>query len=135
MIDSGFAIGAHSIDHPIYSALSLEDQLRQTRESLRFIRENFNVGYGAFAFPHHDHNVSRDFFITLHNEGIMDVSFGTGGMMGDSAPFNFQRFGLGRGMSAKRLIAFHYAKRLYANLRGTEKVPRNLSNLDLEFYD
>jgi len=127
LIDSGFTIGAHSIDHPIYSSLSLDDQLHQTRESLRFIREKFNLDYGAFAFPQHDHDVSSDFFNKLHEEGIMDVSFGSSGMIDDSAPLNYQRFGLGKSMSAKRIIAFHYGKRLFANWGGRDKIIRGPS--------
>jgi len=135
LMNFGFTIGAHSINHPIYSSLSLDDQLHQTRESLRFVKENFKVTYGAFAFPHHDHGVSNEFFIKLHNEGIMDVSFGSSGMLDDSAPFHYQRFGLGRLMQAKRIIAFHYGKRIYANLRGNERIPRKVFRSDLEYHE
>lgn len=62
LIDQGFAIGAHSVDHPYYSALSLAEQLEQTMVSVKQIREKFGLDYGAFAFPHNDAGVSQEFF-------------------------------------------------------------------------
>jgi len=61
LIKSGFSIGAHSIDHPYYSALTLEEQLTQTLECVNFVRHNFKLDYGAFAFPHHDNFVSKKY--------------------------------------------------------------------------
>src|SRR5262245_56748590 len=68
LIRMGFSIGAHSVDHPLYAELSLEEQLDQTRRSMRFVRERFGLGYGAFAFPHGDRDVSARFFDQLSSE-------------------------------------------------------------------
>ena len=92
LIKEGFNIGDHSIDHPLYSLLSLRDQLYQTIESVKLIRERFSLYYGAFAFPHSDNNVSKKFFVELYNSGLVDISFGTGGMIKDCVPNNLQRF-------------------------------------------
>jgi len=35
--EQGFRIGSHSLDHPLYSVLSLEEQLKQTKKSLEWI--------------------------------------------------------------------------------------------------
>ncbi|MGZ3939328.1 MAG: polysaccharide deacetylase family protein, partial [Flavisolibacter sp.] len=70
LIDQGFTIGAHSIDHPHYSGLSLPEQLEQTIGSVKRIRETFGLDYGAFAFPHDDHGVSQEFFKTVGESGL-----------------------------------------------------------------
>jgi peptidoglycan/xylan/chitin deacetylase (PgdA/CDA1 family) len=77
LIDAGFSIGAHSIDHPLYSSLSLEDQVHQTIESVQHIRNRFALDYGVFAFPHGDNHVSREYFSKVSATGLVDLSFGT----------------------------------------------------------
>ena len=80
LIAQGFGVGAHSLDHPYYSSLSLEEQVEQTLESVKIIRDKFQLHYGAFAFPHNDCGVSREFFKIIKNSGIVDATFGTGGL-------------------------------------------------------
>jgi hypothetical protein len=64
-IAAGMGIGAHSMDHPIYAALSLEEQLAQTLDSMDWVTANLPVSYRAFAFPHFDTGVSQAFFDLL----------------------------------------------------------------------
>jgi len=49
----GHRIGAHSVDHPPFEALSAAEQLRQFEESLDFVREQFASPQPWFAFPFH----------------------------------------------------------------------------------
>ncbi|KKL68983.1 hypothetical protein LCGC14_2119570, partial [marine sediment metagenome] len=51
LIRDGFSIGAHSVDHPLYSALSLTEQLNQTWGSLHSMSKQFQYTCQAFAFP------------------------------------------------------------------------------------
>ena len=111
---SGFTIGSHSIDHPLFSSLSLEDQLYQAVESVKSIRESFQLDYGVFAFPHGDNNVSREFFIRLASSGFVDLSFGTSGLVDDEISTNLQRFSLEKPIAgADRIVAFQHSKRLF----------------------
>ncbi len=64
-LSKGFEVGAHSWDHPLYSLLSLEEQLRQTIDSVNWVRETFNLPYSSFAFPHVDAGVPARFFDLL----------------------------------------------------------------------
>lgn len=91
LIDMGFTIGAHSKNHPLYSIISFEEQIKQTVESLDWLVKKFNLDYKAFSFPHTDLDVSKDFFIKLAKEKKMDVSFGTSGIKKDNFETNFQR--------------------------------------------
>ena len=111
LIKKGFTIGAHSIDHPLFSSLSLEDQLFQTIESIKFVREKFRLDYGAFAFPHNDNGVSEKFFAEVYQSGLTDITFGTGGMKNDSVSNNIHRFSLDNpARTAEECIALGFAR-------------------------
>ena len=122
LIDRGFHIGAHSIDHPLYAALPLDDQISQTITSVTTMRTRFDLPYGVFAFPHSDRGVSQEYFRRVAATGLVDLSFGTGGMLGDSVRWNLQRFSLEKPLEpAPRILAYHHARRLGKMLarRGT----------------
>ncbi len=125
LIERGFHFGAHSIDHPLYANLSLEEQLRQTVESLRFVRETFRLNYGAFAFPHSDHAVSREFFRRLSESGLIDLSFGTAGLLKDGISTHLQRFSLEKPIEgAGRIVAFQHVRKLVKSVTGRAQVTR-----------
>ncbi|MDR0206904.1 MAG: polysaccharide deacetylase family protein [Bacteroidales bacterium] len=85
----GFSIGAHSVDHPYYNTIPLDEQLRQTRESLVFISSMVTQKLRLFAFPFTDYKVSKQFFEEI--EPDVDLCFGTAGLKNDEIPFNIQR--------------------------------------------
>jgi len=91
LINQGFHFGAHSIDHPRYAYLGLEEQLRQTKESMQFIQEQFSLDYKLFSFPFADDQVSSQFFTKIQEAGIADFTFGTAGQKKDPIFNNFQR--------------------------------------------
>lgn len=93
LVQQGFAIGGHSVDHPYYIELTLEEQLAQTLESVNFLTERFHLSYRAFAFPHTDAGVSRTFFeILLNTLGKLDVILGTANHKQDIYPRILHRF-------------------------------------------
>jgi peptidoglycan/xylan/chitin deacetylase (PgdA/CDA1 family) len=117
LMERGFTIGAHSIDHPYYSALTLDVQLEQTIGSVKKMREIFGLDYGAFAFPHNDTGVSMEFFKKIRASGLVDVTFGTGGMVDVGFPNHRQRVSLERPvLPAKELLSWHYARKFYKKL-------------------
>jgi len=93
LLIDGFTIGAHSVDHPEYSLISLKEQLSQTLKSINELQKKFPVDYKAFAFPFTDFKISLKFFNTVFNksEPKLDVSFGTAGIKNDSCINNLQR--------------------------------------------
>lgn len=103
----GFAIGAHSVDHPLYSQLSELEQQRQTIDSLNYINETFHPSVRLFSFPFTDSGVNKSFFeaISLH----VDLTFGTAGIKRDSVDFNLQRIPVEKSASsAKEYIQKEY---------------------------
>ena len=51
MKNSGFTFGAHSMDHPDYRKLLLQEQLDQTIKSIQYVCENYRSEIKSFAFP------------------------------------------------------------------------------------
>lgn len=126
LIQKGFTIGAHSVDHPLYRDLILDEQIRQTTESMRFVKETFNLDYGAFAFPHSDYGVSIEYFRRIQETGLVDISFGTAGIIEDCVPNHFQRFSLEEPLlTAQKIFALQYAKRLWRMVRRKNKIVRS----------
>jgi peptidoglycan/xylan/chitin deacetylase (PgdA/CDA1 family) len=126
LLDMGFSIGGHSVDHPLYARLSLDEQLEETTASVRSLRDAFALDYGVFAFPHHDNGVSRAFFERLHQTGVVDLSFGTAGLVGDSVPNHVQRFSLENPLdSAEHILAFHQVRKLARIATGRATILRN----------
>jgi peptidoglycan/xylan/chitin deacetylase (PgdA/CDA1 family) len=118
LIQQGFSIGAHSIDHPRYRDLTLDEQVRQTTESMHFVKLSFNLNYGAFAFPHSDYGISSEYFRRVQETGLVDISFGTAGMIEDCVPNHFQRFSLEKKeLPAKRIIEWQFARKCYGRVR------------------
>lgn len=114
LIGKGFAIGSHSIDHPLYADIGFEEQVRQTVESTRWVRETYDLPYGAFAFPHNDENVEERFYREIRASGQVDISFGTDGMINGQISRHLQRFSLEKPvLPAKRIIAMEIASNLW----------------------
>jgi peptidoglycan/xylan/chitin deacetylase (PgdA/CDA1 family) len=125
LIAQGFSIGAHSVDHPIYSTLTLQEQLWQTSESVSFLQQQFGLNYSAFSFPEGDSNVGAEFFKESYARGILDVSFGSAGMLKESFARHFQRFSPENwGLPLEQVLRRDYARSLYKKLLGRQVIKR-----------
>ena len=116
--EQGFRIGSHSLDHPLFSVLSLEEQLKQTKKSLEWITKTFDLDYRYFSFPFTDDGVSGEFFEIAFNpdEPVADMVFGTAGMKRTVRPFHFQRIPVeDSGLNARFFIRGEY---IYYMLKG-----------------
>jgi peptidoglycan/xylan/chitin deacetylase (PgdA/CDA1 family) len=118
LLAEGFSIGAHSHDHPLYSDLPLAEQLSQTRLSMELLDARFGLSPKAFAFPHTDGGVGREFFSTVFSERLLDVSFGTGGLVSHFHPRNIERVGMEKTAApASQILARQFARATYFRLR------------------
>ena len=89
LIKDGFTFGAHSSDHPKYSDISLDKQVKTTLESIAAINSEFSLNYKVFTFPFTDDQVSLEYFNRTAEK--LDLSFGCAGVKFDSVPSNLQR--------------------------------------------
>ena len=107
----GFDIGAHSIDHPLYSELELDEQLAQTWGSMGWLSTKFQYTCQSFAFPYHDAGISTEFFQKAFSGGNLQVSFGNGGVLRGPYFKNLPRFGMERtDLPAAQLLARQFWK-------------------------
>ncbi|MBO9701691.1 MAG: polysaccharide deacetylase family protein [Sporocytophaga sp.] len=105
----GFHIGAHSVDHPLYEQITLQEQVVQTSESVDFIiSKNFSK-LRTFAFPFTDHGVSKTLFNQMYENMRLDCSFGVAGIKHENFKFHFQRIPMEKSLdSARKIIAAEY---------------------------
>ncbi|OGL43429.1 MAG: hypothetical protein A2W05_00355 [Candidatus Schekmanbacteria bacterium RBG_16_38_10] len=114
LILKGFAIGAHSIDHPLYSELSVEEQLIQTKGSLSILSNRYRYECQAFAFPYSDIGITLDFYQSVFADGRLKVTFGTGGMFPHFFPRNLARFTMERtDLAASHIVARQYGRTFF----------------------
>jgi peptidoglycan/xylan/chitin deacetylase (PgdA/CDA1 family) len=115
LVGQGFALGGHSVDHPNFRDLTLEDQLFQAKESMDFVNVNFHVNYRVFAFPYWDAGISQEFFRELG----ADATFGTQGLLSETIPNHIQRIGFERfNYPAKQSIKAHYFRKMLLSKMG-----------------
>jgi peptidoglycan/xylan/chitin deacetylase (PgdA/CDA1 family) len=58
----GFIVGGHSMTHPYYIKLQLQEQVAETTASCNFVNELLSVNNCCFSFPHTDVGISQHFF-------------------------------------------------------------------------
>ncbi|MEZ6126163.1 MAG: polysaccharide deacetylase family protein [Planctomycetaceae bacterium] len=127
LIDQGFAIGAHGIDHRFFETMDANEQIRQIRESCDCMASTFGLKYRAFAFPYGEFGVSKSVLTTIQGQQIADILFGTRGPVRDEFhPFVVQRLWCeNRTNSLTDYLKTHLADRVYQHLRGKTRVSRN----------
>ena len=131
LLAMGFSIGAHSHDHPLYADLPLPEQLEQTRMSVSLLKTRFRVSTKAFAFPYNDDGVERSFFSEVFDEALLEVSFGTSGLVSHFHPRNLQRVSMeksdpkGKAIPAARILSRQFVRATYFR-SGLDNIRRNL---------
>jgi peptidoglycan/xylan/chitin deacetylase (PgdA/CDA1 family) len=91
-LSKGLDVGAHSIDHPLYADLPLDQQINQTLGSVDWVSTIFSPGYRAFAFPHVDRGVKDDFFRRMNPPHAPGLIFGNNTGMQEKHDFVLHRF-------------------------------------------
>ena len=87
----GFTFGSHSIDHPLFKTLPLEEQKKQVQQSFAYLEEKLGIRERYFSFPFSDDGVSLKFIQWLHSEAACKLSFGISGLKDDVSPFHLHR--------------------------------------------
>lgn len=88
LINEGFIIGAHSCTHPNFSNLSLKEQIKETIESVDFLKKRFGLKKMPFAFPYLRVPENPEYFHEMNKYGEVSQFFGQHGLTWDkSLPF------------------------------------------------
>jgi peptidoglycan/xylan/chitin deacetylase (PgdA/CDA1 family) len=126
LINKGFHVGAHSIDHPEYQYINFQEQVRQTKESIQFICDTFSLGYKTFSFPFTDYKVTQPFFNYLQANNIAETTFGCAGPKNDAVSTNFQRIPFEmNGLSAEEILKSEFLYYLLKTPFGRNTMKRN----------
>lgn len=80
LVEAGFTVGAHSLNHPLYSTINPQLQFIQTRDSMRIVNESFHPQFNYFAFPFTADGVVKELFPAMYGELNIHKSFGTAGL-------------------------------------------------------
>lgn len=95
LIEHGFAIGSHSIDHPLFCELTLDEQLRQIRVSMDRLVDRFGLDYRVFSFPYGEFGVDCELFDEVFEKSFVECLFGTRGVIPDERGLRcVQRLGM-----------------------------------------
>lgn len=117
LMGMGFDVGAHSIDHPLFSEIDLKEQLRQVRVSMKRLSESFGFRCRSFAFPYGDAGIPPEFYREAFSDEGLELSFGMGGIPGGPLSRNVPRFSMERTNDPARMIlARQYGKGLLRRL-------------------
>ncbi|WP_066633190.1 polysaccharide deacetylase family protein [Labilibacter marinus] len=123
MISEGFTFGGHSMDHPKYDELSLNEQYEQTCKSIKWVKEKFRLDYSVFAFPLRDHDISMELFDRI--KPFSDITFGVIGVGDDVIPNHIQRIDVeSTGLKISIVLKFEYFKFILLRLMGRKKYQR-----------
>jgi peptidoglycan/xylan/chitin deacetylase (PgdA/CDA1 family) len=126
LLQQGFTIGSHSLDHPLYKMTDIGEQLRQTFTSSDFLIEKFRVSPVLFSFPFSDDGVSAEFFRKVYKpEGKADLTFGISGLKKEVIPNHLHRIPMEVGpYSARQIITGEYLYFVMKSLIGKNTIRR-----------
>jgi peptidoglycan/xylan/chitin deacetylase (PgdA/CDA1 family) len=106
LLKSGFTVGGHSVDHPMYSELPLDEQVGQTQQSIDSLSQRFGFKCESFAFPYRDVNLSLEIFPQVFEVCGIKVSFTMDGLRPHAFTRNLNRFSMERtDLPAAQIIA------------------------------
>ena len=78
LLTEGFHLGAHSIDHPLFRLLSIDEQIRQTEVSVNGLKHQFGLTQNLFAFPFTAAGVTDEYYESVRMMKLVDVFLGAG---------------------------------------------------------
>ncbi len=94
LLRDGFSIGGHSVDHPLYADLSLNEQIEQTQGCMEELNERYRLPVKAFAFPFVSDGVTDSFYEQVFERQVADLTFCIGRMPTLNPEKAVQRFGV-----------------------------------------
>lgn len=124
---NGIEIGAHSLNHPLYRLISVEEQIKQTTESLAWVKQHFQPKTLAFSFPFTDEGVRNEFFRNLDvSPNKPDLIFGTAGLNLEKRQNHLHRVAMETEMgSGENILNTAMLKNIAKKITGKDLIIRN----------
>jgi hypothetical protein len=119
LIRDGFTIGAHSVHHPFFPSIAMEDQVLEALESVRQIESANGIGCRTFAFPFGADGIGPGFYRSVRQSHEIEMFFGVGSSDELSADRCVDRIPLDfdSSVSVEHTLKCAYADRIRRRLR------------------
>ncbi len=91
LLERGFTIGSHSLNHPYFKEIDIDEKKRQINESFRFIEQELKLKDFYFSFPFSDESVEIEFMDWMYKKANCKLSFGISGIKYDYTKFHLHR--------------------------------------------
>ncbi len=91
LLAKGFDIGSHSLNHPYFKDIDINEKKRQINESFKFIEEEFKVKNSYFSFPFSDESVDTKFMDWMYEKANCKLTFGISGIKYDYTNLHLHR--------------------------------------------
>ncbi|WP_394336317.1 polysaccharide deacetylase family protein [Breznakibacter xylanolyticus] len=125
LVHDGFDIGSHSVDHPEFRYLPIDEQVSQLTVSVAALQQMIGTDVRSFSFPFTDYQVSKHFFDTIYANKMVDVTFGTAGMKEDVIEKNYQRIAMETKWGVDFTLAFQRLKWMGRSMIGVNHIRRS----------
>lgn len=126
LANKGFTIGSHSVNHPHFNKLSIEEQKTQITQSFLYL-DNLGVANNHyFSFPFSDEGIQAQFFNWLHGEEPKcKLTFGTSGLKDDFVRFHVHRVPMEDSkLKVEQLVKSEYFYFLLKSILGKNRISR-----------
>lgn len=125
LITRGFKIGSHSVDHPRFKYLTIEEQKNQITSSFTFLERNFGIKERFFSFPFSDEMVPKEILTWLSEDQNCKLSFGISGLKKDVTKTHLQRLLLEEGsLNADKIISSEYLYYMLKSILNKNRIKR-----------
>jgi peptidoglycan/xylan/chitin deacetylase (PgdA/CDA1 family) len=124
LAQNGFKIGAHSLSHPNFAEISLNEQIKEVEESISWIQRNIPNQPRLFAFPFTNFGLSSEFYtyFLARKPDIFYMMFGTAGLKPTSSKKLLHRIPMEiKGKEAKQVLKSEFFYYLLKSLVGKHK--------------
>jgi peptidoglycan/xylan/chitin deacetylase (PgdA/CDA1 family) len=91
LMDWGFDMGGHSVDHIDFRSLEPNEMMEQVKISMEDLQQRFGIQTGYFAFPFTSDGIPKRVIETLLEEGIVKALLGSAGLKRTGHPAFIQR--------------------------------------------
>ena len=108
LVNQGFSFGGHSVDHPEYRLISEQEQLLQTKKSIDYVQQNFELSYRTFSFPFTDAGVTNHFFEETYKNKVAEITFGTAGLKKEIFKNHFHRIPAENSFTLEKTLWLQY---------------------------
>jgi peptidoglycan/xylan/chitin deacetylase (PgdA/CDA1 family) len=104
LISRGFSVGSHSLNHPWFKDIDLNEKKRQIKESFHYLEKELAIKDHYFSFPFSDASVESSFFNWLYKEANCKLSFGISGIKRDFSKYHLHRIPFEQGSTSVQAI-------------------------------